>query len=516
MPDAKVKIIIEGDAKSAVEATDAAVAGIDKVKNATQDQSQITGTATEVNKEHARSFLKLAEGGKELRKVIAAISVQSPLLGVAMKAAMSPVGAALMGALAIYKEISQQIEEDNKKLDEMGEAASRAGTTIAASMRAAKDEIKSLNDEYILWKKTISETTDTQKELDDANLDSVKIAERTTQEKIEAEKNLALAKVKQLENTFQISPAMAEKQRFEIETQAENRQRANSMAAADAEIEIRKQAEERASDKFKLATENTARAKEAASDLTRKAKLDESPREAARLEEEKKRLEDQIQYQQKKTREAEEKADSWWRGGSIELKRLAEIEQKKEAELKAKLGNKDASEYEPTDTSVYARQRRNEENLSKYQREQKSADAALKEWEGKTQAAMTEWDTATRTRSKLEKERAAMGASTSTDQAAEQVIFLNKLYGLNYGKQENPLATIQDAVAALATGRRDKYSQDSVQTATKMLETHGENSTKWLTALVKAANNQQREAALLKALIDRLDAIEQRQSQMVR
>ena len=110
-------------------------------------QKMRQGTAS-LGDDTQKSFLKASNGAREFKKLLAELTEQSPILGIALKAAFSPIGAALTGSLLLFKFAKQAIDDLNKQTD-----ALEAGTaTPINNMKdALRDAQKSLADFDRAW-----------------------------------------------------------------------------------------------------------------------------------------------------------------------------------------------------------------------------------------------------------------------------------------------------------------------------------------------------------------------------
>lgn len=141
MPDQTLELLIK--IQSEVAELKATIAGMDELKDKTKG-------SVSVNEEATRAVGKHAEGHRELHKLLHAVAHQSPITGLALRAAFSPIGALIMtGVVALQffhhwqEENKKQAEELFKALNEVWEA-SKKGAEEAA--KVADDYAKKLKD----------------------------------------------------------------------------------------------------------------------------------------------------------------------------------------------------------------------------------------------------------------------------------------------------------------------------------------------------------------------------------
>ena len=110
------------------------------VADATKQVNELKGavdSSTEAHKEHDDATKGLGESLKEtkehlersigghriLHQVMHKVSEVSPLMGMALKLALNPIGGAVLIAIGLFVKFKEHIDEVNKALDEMGEKA---------------------------------------------------------------------------------------------------------------------------------------------------------------------------------------------------------------------------------------------------------------------------------------------------------------------------------------------------------------------------------------------------------
>jgi hypothetical protein len=94
--------------------------------------------------------LKLFAGsGENVKKVINQITAEVPLLGVALRGIISPVGAAITAAGLLFHAVKKDIAETNAKLDEMAALAAGPLDNFAAAFKRAQNEATAANAAFI-------------------------------------------------------------------------------------------------------------------------------------------------------------------------------------------------------------------------------------------------------------------------------------------------------------------------------------------------------------------------------
>lgn len=98
---------------------------------------QITGDASSAVSEHAKFGAATGRSTSEVKKLLNVFLREFPLAGVLAKAAFSPVGAVLTGAIILFRSVKQHIAEVNAELDKLGEDAAKPLVRTLDLQRAA-------------------------------------------------------------------------------------------------------------------------------------------------------------------------------------------------------------------------------------------------------------------------------------------------------------------------------------------------------------------------------------------
>jgi len=112
------------------------------------DQSQVApgleqfkNKVTDAAGQGHKSFVKVGSEARSFKKLLEEISVQSPMLGTALKFAINPIIGVLAGATLAFGYFRKKIEETNAELDKMGEHnAESAIVKIKDAIHAANME----------------------------------------------------------------------------------------------------------------------------------------------------------------------------------------------------------------------------------------------------------------------------------------------------------------------------------------------------------------------------------------
>ena len=116
------------------------------ISQATADVSKMRDHVNAAGASAHSSFIHASSGGKEFKKLMHELMNESPALGMALKAAISPIAAAFLAAGAAASWFSKQIEEVNKKLDEARDRNFATFGDPKAGKNAAASRSKSISE----------------------------------------------------------------------------------------------------------------------------------------------------------------------------------------------------------------------------------------------------------------------------------------------------------------------------------------------------------------------------------
>lgn len=125
------------------------------------DSSGVAQELRKVNREVAnaggsshKSFIHASNGAKEFKKIINDIKHDSPLLGLALKAAFSPLGVVFAGAGLALNYFTDKLEKQKEMFDHFGEFAAKPISNVRDMLRETAKEIRDLNAEFDKWLKS--------------------------------------------------------------------------------------------------------------------------------------------------------------------------------------------------------------------------------------------------------------------------------------------------------------------------------------------------------------------------
>jgi hypothetical protein len=119
------------------------------------DQSQVgpglsdfRGKVNTATKEASEAFNKVTHSGRGFKKVLGDLSEQSPILGAALRMAISPVGGTLMVASIAFAYFNKKMEEGTARLDSLGKISGMAFGNVKAAAKEAAREVDGLNRKF--------------------------------------------------------------------------------------------------------------------------------------------------------------------------------------------------------------------------------------------------------------------------------------------------------------------------------------------------------------------------------
>lgn len=95
-------------------------------------------SAADAGESTHKSFVHAGNGAREFHKLLHSITEESPILGTALKAAFSPIGAALSGSLLIYKAAKDYIDTLNRRSDALEAGTDKPIINIKDALRDAR------------------------------------------------------------------------------------------------------------------------------------------------------------------------------------------------------------------------------------------------------------------------------------------------------------------------------------------------------------------------------------------
>lgn len=193
-----------------------------------------TGKAAE---EAGEGMKFLETRGREWHKLIVEIDRVAPGLGQALRVLFNPATLGITGIVFAFEKIKSAFDDWKKKMDDMAEAGAKAD--FAESIKAALDVTREAIDAADEWQRKRAEIAKGEHgitaELNN-QLQLIAAIQAAQQQQAEAEKTLALAKIKGDEALGNITPTQAIEKRAAAELEF-----ARKKAAADAENIARQQ-----------------------------------------------------------------------------------------------------------------------------------------------------------------------------------------------------------------------------------------------------------------------------------
>jgi hypothetical protein len=178
--------------------------GAKAVADGMSDAAKAAQKGTDANEEHHKSFIHMESSGRLVHSVLHQITEQSPLMGEALRLAISPQGAALFGVVLALRAFQSANEEAMKEAAERADEATDAFTKNAA---ASVNLSNQAGEATAALKRQFEELVDQQ--------DSSKTAIQETTTSLNAEKE-ALESILKAEEALAIATAKTDREREDI------------------------------------------------------------------------------------------------------------------------------------------------------------------------------------------------------------------------------------------------------------------------------------------------------------
>lgn len=177
---------------------------------------QPTKDLGDASDEAGKKFKLFAGQGETVKKVLNQITQESPLLGIALRAVISPVGAAVTAAGLIFRAFKADIDATNAKLDEMAARSATPLANFADNFRKAKLEATAANNEFVKYIQTFAASAAAAAQNSDAAVAAIRRLAVAQLELNNAAEAKATAQVKLGEASGQLTApqAIAERQRI--------------------------------------------------------------------------------------------------------------------------------------------------------------------------------------------------------------------------------------------------------------------------------------------------------------
>jgi hypothetical protein len=479
MADApEFKVRITGDASGLQQAGRESEAALGNITKETKKSS-------EANIEHSKSFVHAESSGRSFHRLIHQITEDSPALGAALQLALNPVSGSIIAATLLFRELNRQIEESNKRADEMAAAFARPMGDMKKAISEAIDEIHAADVAYDDWAKHLNERTgeiQTQLDLDIAKL---KAEAEAVKQSVADKKEALLEELRLQKEVGTITAEQYESRKRRIEGGAFSATQSIAGTAGQAEINLIAKALLDTTAVLKTTAAQTDAAQAAATDPNRALRLKALPGELVENE---------------KLRKDYEK----W---------IAEIQEEIEA-VKRRVGPGQSDpevaslmeELDRLQHGEFLAQRfgeRGQTNLSRLTQDQKDAAEAQQRLRSQTDALTKQFETLSikldSLQTKFGIEESSRVTSAQLKDRALNAQVLADLAGRGIGGIVMPGA---EAYAAQQRGEELSRNQTAaLQGLTALLTQLGENNRRVLDSLAAAVGNG-------RAMADRLTRIE--------
>jgi hypothetical protein len=181
--------------------------------------------------------------GREMHKLVGELDRIIPGVGLALKVAFNPAALGIGATVLIIEQAKRALEEYNKKLDEIGEAAAKAD--FASGIQAALDVARDATAEQEKYLHNLHEIEKGEHGVAvqlNNQLQLIAAIEAAKQAQAEADKTLALAKLKEDQVTGRISESDAIIEKGEIEKKYMREKRAAEDRKFQEEQSVREKA----------------------------------------------------------------------------------------------------------------------------------------------------------------------------------------------------------------------------------------------------------------------------------
>jgi hypothetical protein len=242
-------------------------AGATVAKDALKDVTKETEKSGDANKEHAKSFLHAESSARGFHQLLHKITEESPLLGSALRMAISPVGGAFMAAAYALNAYKKASEEAAKAAIATAEKNAEPLADMKGAAEAAADAIYTLIEAYKEWAKHGHEVSDqlhAQNVALASNIALINADAAAVKAAAESHKAAALVILEADRAAGRISEGGYQAAKQRIEDQAKETTRATDKKSIEEEIKLREAAAAVAAKQAKDAEEAAKKAQAAA------------------------------------------------------------------------------------------------------------------------------------------------------------------------------------------------------------------------------------------------------------
>jgi hypothetical protein len=218
--------------------------GIDG-SGAAQTMRTMKGQISEFAESSGKAFTHGASAAKGFKAALHEIAETSPVMGAALKLAISPIGGIMIAATMAFSYFKNKIEETNKELDRLSELAAKPLGNMPEAMNKAREKLAELTrDQKKWWESVYAAQDDVTRGLKD-HLDLMDEQSKINDKHLAQEKEKALYVVRANEAAGLLTPygAAVQTQRIEQSFAKQNYDQQLSAEKARAEY-LTKQAAE--------------------------------------------------------------------------------------------------------------------------------------------------------------------------------------------------------------------------------------------------------------------------------
>ena len=231
----RVRIRIESDSAAAGEAAGA----LDRVGTSTRKVGEET-------KEHGKQYLHAEGAGRSFHRVLHSISEESPIMGMALRMALSPVPGLMMAAAwGMHSLIKAEKDAAQAAHDAAEEMSHGMGNVRDAAQQAAED-IATHNRDFEDWLVNLHKGTEDVKNALDEEITKLKLIAATNEEVLKQREELAKAKIAEAVALGPEAGGISKEEGIireaELERQFAHRRSDQKQADLLAEIELKRKA----------------------------------------------------------------------------------------------------------------------------------------------------------------------------------------------------------------------------------------------------------------------------------
>jgi len=241
--------VLEGMDKAAHESRAVEAQRQIDLKNTTAASGEIVSANTEMGRAIEDAGEKTADAGKkaklfgenqkEVKKAIVELSREFPIAGLALKAFANPIAAATTVAVGLFVVVKRQIDETNKKLDELEAQSGKSLGSFADALQDVRRESAATSGAFIAAIEEVTKFSQGIKTTADEAVSAIRRLEQAQAELVSAAEAKSLAQVNFDEERGAITPFQAIEARSKVKTHFAAERTRVADAADQAEINRR-------------------------------------------------------------------------------------------------------------------------------------------------------------------------------------------------------------------------------------------------------------------------------------